>query len=549
MAEQGGSSGKPGPALMIGVPLIILAAGGYFAYAKLIKPAIEEKDKKTADEKIEASTSVSSKKYGKMIKVAGDPWSGYSTFRSEPRLAAELAKGDVGIEYIDDEKLYEQGARMKALSEGKIDLALTTLDAFLQHGAKHKGKDGLYPGVILWNIDESNGGDAIFLAKDKKSFDDVKASDKVCFSTGTPSEHLWDFASLSFANLGDNLGTDNGVVAKDCWDRLKGGKVQVAVLWQPFTAIAAKEGYPKVFATGGQADDVIVDIVVASRDYVIKEKETLGKLARAYFKTINGFERDKAEHAKFITADCGADCGGDAALGTAVLDGIDFLTYEENMCLWWGQCGSPAKMMDRISKTGRLLSAKGKVTATELPQATTILNDSFLVAMKKDMEDKAKLAAEVGGKDTKVADAIKKVEEKKYEYAAEAAKTDKSADVGTLNLPSIYFQEGSFVLDQNAKSIVATIADKLQSFPALCVKVYGHTNSLGSPAANKTLSDARANGIVTHLKSIDGIAFPASRFDARGFGSEQPILKDGKEDRDASRRTEFKLFNCGAKTK
>jgi outer membrane protein OmpA-like peptidoglycan-associated protein len=521
MAEQGGGGGRPGPALTIGVPLIILAAGGYFAYAKLIKPALDEKDRKIADEKIEASTSVSGKKHGKLIKVAGDPWSGYSTFRSEPRLAAELAKGDVGLEYIDDDKLYEQGARMQALAEGKIDIALTTLDAFLQHGAKHKGKDGLYPGVILWNIDESNGGDAIFLARDRQSFDDVKTSDKVCFSTGTPSEHLWDFASLSFSNLGDSLGADNGVVAKDCWEKLKGGQVQ--------------------------ADDVIVDIVVAGRDYVIKEKETLGKLARAYFKVIDGYGRDKSEHAKFITADCGADCGGDAGLGTAVLEGIDFLTYEENMCLWWGQCGSPAKMIERIGKTGRLLSAKGKVTAADLPQATTILNDSFLVAMKKDMEDKARLAAEVAGKDTKAVEAIRKVEEKRYDYAAESAKADRSADVGTLNLPNIYFQEGSYLLDQNAKSIVVTIADKLQSFPALCVKVYGHTNSLGSPAANKALSEQRANAIVTQLKALDGIAFPASRFDARGFGSEQPIRKDGKEDRDASRRTEFKLFNCGAK--
>ena len=77
----------------------------------------------------------------------------------------------------------------------------------------------------------------------------------------------------------------------------------------------------------------------------------------------------------------------------------------------------------------------------------------------------------------------------------------------------------------------------------------GVTNSLGSPQANKLLSEQRANAIVTYLKSVDGLAFPGSRFDVRGFGSEQPVLKDGKEDRDASRRTEFKLFNCGATSK
>ncbi len=528
---------------MFGVPLIILAAAGYFGYTKLIKPALDEKSGTAAS----AASNDKSTSGKKMIRVAGDPWSGYSTFRGEPRMAGMLGKQGLAIDYIDDEKLYDQNARMKALADGKIDIALTTVDAFLQHGIKHL-KGGKYPGVILWGIDESNGGDAIFLAKGRNSFDDVKPTDKVCYSEGTPSEHLWDFASLSFANLGDSLSTDNGVVAKDCWDKLKAGKVQVAVLWQPFTAIAEKEGFPKVFATGGQADDVIVDIVVANRDYVVKEKDTLNKLANAYFATIDAYQKDTAGHGKFITKDCGPDCKGDNALGNAVLKGIDFLTYEENACLWWGMCGNAAKMPSRIRKTGRLLSAKGKIDADKLPRADSILNDSFLNGMKAKRQEKLRLAAEVAGDKTKVKKELK-VEEKKYEYAAATKKDDKKSDVGTLRLPNIYFGSGSSNLDDNGRSVIDTIGDKLQSFPALCIHVYGHTNSLGAPSSNKQLSQERAETIVKYLKAKDGIAFPASRFDVRGFGSEQPILKDGAEDRNASRRTEFKLFNCDATTK
>ena len=55
----------------------------------------------------------------------------------------------------------------------------------------------------------------------------------------------------------------------------------------------------------------------------------------------------------------------------------------------------------------------------------------------------------------------------------------------------------------------------------------------------------RAQSIVDQLKAVDQKAYPDSRFDVRGFGPEQPILKDGVEDMSASRRTEFKLFNCG----
>jgi outer membrane protein OmpA-like peptidoglycan-associated protein len=544
MAESSGGGGRPGPVLTIGIPLVIVAAVGFFGWTKLVKPALDDKAKAEKEEAIGKSTSV--KKYGTMIKVAGDPWSGYSTFRNEPRLASALAKDDIGIEYVDDEKLYDQNERMSALASGKIDVALTTVDAFLQHGTKHKDKNGLYPGVILWSIDESNGGDAIFLSKDRKSFDDVRSTDKVCFSTGTPSEHLWDFASLSFTRLGDNLPQDNGVVAKDCWDKLKGGKVQVAVLWQPFTAIAQKAGYPKVFATGGQADDVIVDVLVANREYVVKNQATLSKLASAYFKTIDSYVKDPKAHASFITEDCGADCSSDPSLGTAVLEGIDFLTYEENACLWAGFCSIPSKLIDRVKKTGRLLTAKGKLKATDAPSPESILNDSFLRELKGQMDEQAKLAAEVAGEKTQATGPKLDVKDSQYVYAAESTKANSGADVGTLNLPSVYFTEGKADLDQNASSVVEGIGEKLRSFPALCVRVYGHTNSTGNATANKALSDRRAKAIVQHLKKWDAEAFPDSRFDVQGFGSERPIMKDGVEDKNASRRTEFRLFNCGA---
>jgi outer membrane protein OmpA-like peptidoglycan-associated protein len=537
------SSGRPGPILTVGVPLAIVCAAGYFGYQKLLAPALESQREQAANERLNESTSVSGRKFDKTIKVAGDPWSGYSTFRGEPRLTGALNKAGIGLEYVDDEALYEQGARMRALSSGQIDLALTTVDAFLQHGAKVK-QEGLYPGVILWNIDESNGGDAIFLAKGRTGFDSVKPSDKVCYATGTPSEHLWDFASLSFSNLGDRLQTDNGVVAGDCWKKLQSGAVQVAVLWQPFTAIAAQEGYPKVFATGGQADDVIVDVLVANRQYLVKEKATLARLARAYFDTIDGYLKEPDAHGRFITADCGADCGGQATLGSAVLEGIDFLSYEENMCLWWGQCGTPTKMIERINKTGRLLVAKGKLGADALPTPSSILNDSFLVGLQSERSEQARLANEVAGKDTQVAAPKIEAKEKVYTYAAAAAKSRSDVDVGTLSLPNIYFPEGRANLDPNAASVVGSIADKLRSFPALCVRVHGHTNSSGNADSNQKLSQARAQSIVTELQRLDAATFPATRFDARGFGSSLPVLKNGKEDLDASRRTEFKLFNC-----
>jgi outer membrane protein OmpA-like peptidoglycan-associated protein len=478
----------------------------------------------------------------KVIRVAGDPWSGYSTFRGEPRLAGELAKTKLRLEYVDDPALYDQDARMKALAEGKIDAAVTTIDAFLQHGAKHR-VNGLYPGVIVWNIDESNGGDAIFLDKNRTGFDSVRSTDRVCYASGTPSEHLWDFASLSFANL-DNLATDNGVVAADCWSKLIEGKVQIAVLWQPTTALAIKAGYPKAFSTGGQADDVIIDVLVVGRSFLAKEAAAVTALTRSYFSVIDSYLSDPVAHAAFVTKDCGPDCAGDETLGKAVLEGIDFLSYRGNMCLWWGHCDAPPKMVERIHKTARLLTAKQKLLPSDVPAPETILDDRALLELEAEMKTQLQLAADVVGKETQIATFKLEAREKTYRYLASVTQNDPARDVGTLRLPNVYFPEGSAQLDQNARSVVDVIGEELRAFPALCVHVHGYTSSSGNPDKNRQLSEARAHAIADYLWSLDNVMFQHSRFDVRGFGQAAPIMRNNAEDLNASRRTEFKLFNC-----
>lgn len=510
--------------------LLLVASLTYFAWNQWT-PAASQTPSRDA--------SPHAPRAARTLRVAGDPWSGYSTFRNNPRLVSELARHDIHLEYVDQPALYEQGERMRALADGELDLAVTTMDAFLQHGAKHT-RNGQYPGVIVWNIDESNGGDAIFLAKGRAGFDSVRPTDKVCYAAGTPSEHLWDFASTSFQNLGARLATENGVVASDCWAKLMAGRVQIAVLWQPSTALATKAGYPLAFATGGHADDVIVDVMVANRDVLRREPDLLTTLGRVYFDVIGHYVERPEEHAAFITQDCGSDCGGDRELGRAVLTGIDFLTYEENLCLWWGRCGLPPKMVETLRKTARLLAAKGKLAPAEVPEPSTVLDDRLLRRLQEDPQSRAAQALAK----SKAAQKREPTRERVYAYAAARQSHAPQAQVGTLRLPSIYFPEGGAELDQNARSVVAVVAEQLRAFPALCVRVSGHTSSAGDALKNQRLSERRAQAIVEHLTALDAKAFPPVRFETRGFGAAMPVLHETQEDRNASRRTEFLLFHC-----
>src|SRR5262245_25771714 len=154
--------GRPGPALTIGIPTVVAAFAGSWGYAYLNdgggRHAVSAEQAALAP-----ATAPAAPTEPTTFKVAADPWSGYSTFRKEPRFAAALAKDQITLEYLDEEKYYDQNERLRALAAGEIDLALTTLDAFLQFGAKHL-QGGQYPGTIIFGIDESAGGDAIFLS-------------------------------------------------------------------------------------------------------------------------------------------------------------------------------------------------------------------------------------------------------------------------------------------------------------------------------------------------------------------------------------------------
>jgi OOP family OmpA-OmpF porin len=102
----------------------------------------------------------------------------------------------------------------------------------------------------------------------------------------------------------------------------------------------------------------------------------------------------------------------------------------------------------------------------------------------------------------------------------------------------ILFEPASAVLTDSGTDVVDAIARRLQQFDGVDVTVEGHTDSDGDAAANLTLSQQRADAVRDALVER-GIA-PAS-ITAEGFGSERPVLVDGVEDKDASRRVEFRV--------
>lgn len=109
----------------------------------------------------------------------------------------------------------------------------------------------------------------------------------------------------------------------------------------------------------------------------------------------------------------------------------------------------------------------------------------------------------------------------------------------TLGENTVNFDFNSSNLTTLAKTNLDKLAEVLVNNPDTNINVYGHTDSKGSDEYNQTLSEKRANSVVTYLVS-KGIA--KSRLFAMGMGEKTPIAtNDTDAGRAQNRRVEFAI--------
>ena len=81
------------------------------------------------------------------------------------------------------------------------------------------------------------------------------------------------------------------------------------------------------------------------------------------------------------------------------------------------------------------------------------------------------------------------------------------------------------------------LVDVMKNYPDLNVVIEGHTDSVGTDAYNKNLSQERADAVKKYMVEKGGI--DANRLDAEGFGEERPVASnDTGEGRLQNRRVE-----------
>ncbi len=101
----------------------------------------------------------------------------------------------------------------------------------------------------------------------------------------------------------------------------------------------------------------------------------------------------------------------------------------------------------------------------------------------------------------------------------------------------INFDTGKAEIKPESQGTVAQIVALLNGHADLKLSIEGHTDNVGTPAANKVLSEQRAQAVMAAVIK-GGIA--ASRVSAVGWGQEKPIADNrGEDGRAKNRRVEI----------
>ena len=121
---------------------------------------------------------------------------------------------------------------------------------------------------------------------------------------------------------------------------------------------------------------------------------------------------------------------------------------------------------------------------------------------------------------------------------ADALKTALQSS-GKIALYGIYFDTGkSEIKAAESKTQLDEMAKLLKSQPALKVYIVGHTDNQGNLDANQSLSQQRAQAVVTALTKQYQI--PATRLTSKGVASLAPVASNANEDgRAKNRRVEL----------
>jgi outer membrane protein OmpA-like peptidoglycan-associated protein len=122
-------------------------------------------------------------------------------------------------------------------------------------------------------------------------------------------------------------------------------------------------------------------------------------------------------------------------------------------------------------------------------------------------------------------------------------------DTGLIRLENVNFETGKANVLPESYPTLDAIGAVMLKWPDLRIEVGGHTDSRGSVAKNKKLSEARADSVLTYILGKNP-GLDKSHFTVKGYGSSKPLAPNTNDlNRARNRRVEFVALNKEILTK
>lgn len=138
------------------------------------------------------------------------------------------------------------------------------------------------------------------------------------------------------------------------------------------------------------------------------------------------------------------------------------------------------------------------------------------------------------------------LEEGRKQFNEDEAEVYRQGNKLVVRLKAMKFTTGSSELPAESLALLSKVSTVASSLNPTQVVVQGHTDSTGTPAINKSLSENRAHAVATYL-SNNGIE--DAKVDSVGYGFEKPLASNKtKEGRAMNRRVDIVITPASPQT-